>query len=542
MAFIFGGNSGMSYEQLQRQREVAAALAARGPGAPRNIGEGLAAVGNALAVRGMTKRADAEEARMRGELDNTWAKAVGANPGGGNMPTGTRMRSPEPMTEGEAVADDAMATLIKLGLTERGLPEHVADGFVMNAADESGFRTDINEINPLVPGSRGGFGLMQWTGPRRVALEREAQGRGVDPSDLNLQLDTIVKEMIGPEARAGQSILSTKDAPSAAQAIVANYLRPAPENLARRSAEYGAGGGYDIAALAEVAGNPMASPGQRMVAETLLARAFEQPDPMAAIELEKAQLELEALRNPQSQPEYRTVGDSLLRVEGNTVTPVFEAQSGPDTVVQVGGEGDAFYKELDKGQATMFQTLMNDGVQASRTSALLDNMAQTLERVPTGGTAAFKAALGEWGISTEGLDDIQAVQALINQIVPQQRQPGSGPMSDADLALFKQSVPRIINQPGGNKIIVDRMRAINAYTAQQAEIAARVANREITPAQGREALQGLSNPLAGIKEQVSPPAEEMTFEAFKADPSAQAAADRYGVTLEEMWEIKKGLQ
>jgi hypothetical protein len=310
--FIFGGNSGMSYEQLQRQREVAAALAARGPGAPRNIGEGLSAVGNALAIRGMTKRADAAETAMRGDFDAKWQGIFGG--AGQPAPTGLPARGSgrvETMTEGEGIADDAMATLIKMGLTERGLPEHVADGFVMNAADESGFRTDINEINPLVPGSRGGFGLMQWTGPRRVALEGEAARRGVDPSDLQLQLDTIVAELQGPEARAGQSILSTKDAPSAATAIVSDYLRPAPENLSRRAAEYSSGGGYDINALAEVAGSPLASPGQRAVAEALLQQELTRmnPDPMQALELERAQLEVEALRNPQpdlttTQQEY----------------------------------------------------------------------------------------------------------------------------------------------------------------------------------------------------------------------------------------------
>ena len=37
--------------------------------------------------------------------------------------------------------------------------EHVADGFVMNFKDESGLNPGINEQNPIVPGSRGGFGL-----------------------------------------------------------------------------------------------------------------------------------------------------------------------------------------------------------------------------------------------------------------------------------------------------------------------------------------------------------------------------------------------
>jgi hypothetical protein len=302
--FIFGGNSGMSYEQLQRQREVAAALAARGPGAPKNIGEGLSAVGNALAIRGMTKRADEAETALRGDFDQKWQGIFGG--AGQPAPTGMPPRGSGrvgTMSEGEAIADDSIAALMRLGLTERGLPQHVADGFVMNAADESGFRTDINEINPLVPGSRGGYGLMQWTGPRRVALEQEAARRGVDPSDINLQLDTIVSELQGPEARAGQSILSTKDAPSAATAIVSDYLRPAPQNLQRRVAEYGGGGGYDIQALAEVAGSPMASPGQRAVATALLQQEMQRmnPDPMQALNLERAQLEVERLRNPQPE-------------------------------------------------------------------------------------------------------------------------------------------------------------------------------------------------------------------------------------------------
>ena len=70
-------------------------------------------------------------------------------------------------------------------------------------------------------------------------------------------------------------------------------------------------------------------------------------------------------------------------------------------------------------------------------------------------------------------------------------------MSDADLALFKQSVPRLINTPEGNARIIQGMRAIAEYTAQQGEIAADVANREMTPADGRRALQSLANPLDG---------------------------------------------
>lgn len=131
------------------------------------------------------------------------------------------------------------------GLMRRGYPSHVAQGFVMNMMDESGLNPGINEISPLVPGSRGGFGLYQLTGPRRTAYETFALQRGVDPSDAEAQLDFLDFELRGPESRAAKSILSTQNPQEAAAAIARDFLRPAPENLQKRLARYS---GADVAA------------------------------------------------------------------------------------------------------------------------------------------------------------------------------------------------------------------------------------------------------------------------------------------------------
>ena len=40
-SFIFGGNTGLSYEQLKQRRAIAQALASRQGGFPKNRGEGL---------------------------------------------------------------------------------------------------------------------------------------------------------------------------------------------------------------------------------------------------------------------------------------------------------------------------------------------------------------------------------------------------------------------------------------------------------------------------------------------------------------------
>lgn len=124
------------------------------------------------------------------------------------------------------------------GLVQRGLPPHVAQAFVMNFKDESGLNPGINEHNPTVPGSRGGFGLYQLTGPRRVAYENFAAQRGVNPADVDAQLDFLMIEGQGPEKSAFQQILAAPDVGSAASAITTKFLRPAPQHQQSRVAKY----------------------------------------------------------------------------------------------------------------------------------------------------------------------------------------------------------------------------------------------------------------------------------------------------------------
>jgi hypothetical protein len=124
------------------------------------------------------------------------------------------------------------------GLVDRGLPAHVAEGIVMNLGDESGFDTSINEAAPAVPGSRGGFGLAQWTGPRRTALETAAARAGVSPDDPDFQMDFLVDELHGPESGAFQKTLATANPADAAAAFATNFLRPAKQHLDRRVADY----------------------------------------------------------------------------------------------------------------------------------------------------------------------------------------------------------------------------------------------------------------------------------------------------------------
>lgn len=132
------------------------------------------------------------------------------------------------------------------GLVARGMSLPVAQGVVANMKAESNLQPGINEISPVVPGSRGGFGLNQWTGPRRVAYEQFAAERGKPLDDLQTQLDFTMFELQGPERAAYAALQGVQDPLEAARIYSEQFLRPGIPNMGKR-----------LAYAADIAGMPM---------------------------------------------------------------------------------------------------------------------------------------------------------------------------------------------------------------------------------------------------------------------------------------------
>lgn len=166
-------------------------------------------------------------------------------------------------------------------MVRRGLPQHVAEAFVLEMDEESGLRPGINEASPTVAGSRGGFGLYQLTGPRRVAYERFASANGKALDDPGAQLDFLVEELKGPERDAASAIMSTRDRNEAGAAIAKFFLRPREDHLARRVAKYANAQPDRRAELQQLLGLPGLNDGQRAVIKSELEK-MEPPEAQSA--------------------------------------------------------------------------------------------------------------------------------------------------------------------------------------------------------------------------------------------------------------------
>lgn len=95
-----------------------------------------------------------------------------------------------------------------------------------NAGHESAGFKSLQELKPLVKGSRGGFGIMQWTGPRRRAYEAYCERAGKDPVAMKTNYDFLFVELSGPEGRVLPKLRAAKTLDEKTEVFSKVFLRP----------------------------------------------------------------------------------------------------------------------------------------------------------------------------------------------------------------------------------------------------------------------------------------------------------------------------
>lgn len=120
-----------------------------------------------------------------------------------------------------------------------GLTVEQAAGVVGSFAQESGNFSILQEIDPLVEGSRGGFGYAQWTGERRVAFENWAKAQGLDVTSREANYGNLRRELDETnEGKVLSTLRNAKTTEEATYAFTKGFLRPSEKhaNYASRNA------------------------------------------------------------------------------------------------------------------------------------------------------------------------------------------------------------------------------------------------------------------------------------------------------------------
>lgn len=187
------------------------------------MGQQLAApVGNGVTVDALRALWNGQNSGIQSQIDGTNAQLSG-------------IQNQGPQTDRE--------TYLVNGLVIRGMPESMAQAFVINMKDESGLKSDITEGAPNVHGTRG-QGLYQLTDirdgvGRRTDYLNFMKNRGANDlwSD-DSQLDFAMWEYNNTEKANWQKVAALSGVGNQAAGIAQYVLRPAQEHLNARMAKY----------------------------------------------------------------------------------------------------------------------------------------------------------------------------------------------------------------------------------------------------------------------------------------------------------------
>lgn len=134
------------------------------------------------------------------------------------------------------VKEEPIGTRLMSDLQEvLGITKAQAAGIVGNFDHETGGFKYLQELNPTVPGSKGGRGFAMWTGPRRKAFESWSAENNLDPDSYDASFGFFIHEVQNTsEGRFMEALEKTTTAEQAAKVFSRNYLRPGKPMMNKR--------------------------------------------------------------------------------------------------------------------------------------------------------------------------------------------------------------------------------------------------------------------------------------------------------------------
>jgi len=577
MGYTFDTDEDTESRRRRRRQSIADLLMKNADAAPiQSPWQGAAKMANAGItgfLLGREEKRDREMAESRNAYGSKLSEELAGLGGGGGAQS--QSGSMSPVTQAMMPPEQVKAII------DANVPEEDRAFAYRMAEKESAF-------NPAAVSPTGAKGLFQFTGGTWGDVTGQAVGRGSDGRadpvantkafvELTRRNREALRGVLGREPSPGELAVAHQQGVGGATALLTGKGTVNPRNLAVQAGNpknaqdimryYGyapgegqggpvqvaqAGGSGDATLaggdtlqgrgmpdanrLMQIATDRNAPPEIRERAKLMLQSM---PKPRDPLEEEAKRLQIQKLRrdvNPEAPTPLTPEERQQLGIRPDI--PAYrqgkEIKFGPagtsiSNTVSAGDKADGTFRtENAKAISKRFNDMSDEGGAAQAELAQIRFLRENLGQLPGGFLGGAQALASQYGIKLgPNTSNIEAAQAIISKLVPTQKAPGSGTISDADLALFKSSLPALSNTAAGNALILDTMEGLALHKQKQSEIATAVLLEEKTPKEALQELRALPDPLAAATKAIRDSAKS------KSSPKAGAGSPPAGVTPAE---------
>lgn len=154
------------------------------------------------------------------------------------------------------------------------------------------------------------------------------------------------------------------------------------------------------------------------------------------------------------------------------------------------------------GATGSLNKLADQRLQTQGQIGMINRLDELLGQIDTGAkTQALENFRKATGIALDkNADKVQAASAAAEKIALGLHEAGTGTITDRDMESFRQQIPSLMGTPEGNKLVSDTLRGVAEHHRDAAEIAARWRGGKVSVDQAQEALSGLKDPFARMRE------------------------------------------
>lgn len=568
-SFIFGQGTEDTYESLQMKRRLAERMAANAGRTPQNIGQGLSAIGAAIAARRMGNKVAAGEKKGREEFNSVFARlltgqGVPMAPQDG-VKTSVSSKSPSGYSDFNA----------GLARTESGGNYNVtnSEGYAGKYQFGQDRLNDFNRANGTQYTTKD---LTAGT-PEAARLTEAVQNWHVGDIDAYIKakgLDRYIGQTVGgaPITLNGLRAMAHLGGKGGMEKFVTSggKYNPADSNgtsLADYAKTHAGGGNVRVStqgpyggveaasagginpALVEALSNPYATEGQKAVLSALLQQRIAASQPMSPLErlqIEKAQIDLDRARNPATEYRIEELADGrkyYVDPTGREPARLVNPDGQPGKEVDFDTE-QKLRKEFQGLPTVKDFSDINDAwdrIQAAGTDpsgagdlALIFNFMKLLDPGSTVREGEFANAENAGGIPSR-------IANIYNRITQGER------LSPEQRADFLDRAGKLFNAQAGNyNDAATRYRGLaEAYKVSPERIAELVDLYQVSPEQAAAAAaetpeNNAARDIAGSDSaNMDLSGDDQEKAAFFASPKVQEVAKKYGLTVEELWDARQ---